>query len=112
VEEFKDRQIRFSPIDVSGLIADHFQPQPLELRNLVGPRPGIVYRTHADSDSTRLNFGGRTITFPEFFSVPLGFALKTPVFAIGDLPGDVEDQERIVLVQRLMQEGLIVRKGK
>jgi hypothetical protein len=57
-----------------------------------------------------VNFGARSIVFMDIFKDALDFALKTPSFAIGALPGDLADVERIVFVERLIQEGLVVRK--
>ena len=36
--------------------------------------------------------------------------VSTPAFAIRELPGDLEDEERVVFIERLMQEGLVIRK--
>ena len=44
------------------------------------------------------------------YHVNYNFALRTPSFSVGALPGDLADVERIVFIERLIQEGLIVRK--
>jgi hypothetical protein len=95
---------------VSGQVEAFFQPTALTLGDRVGPRRGVVYRTHRNDESVQLNYGGRSIVFPSFFREGLDFALNTPVFAIRDLPGELEDEERVVFIERLMIEGLVVRK--
>jgi ribosomal protein L16 Arg81 hydroxylase len=110
VDEFRDEMVKTFPIDVSGQILEFFQPAALTVNDIVGPRRGMVYQTHVTEDTVRLNFGTRTIVFPLFFRDALDFALNIPVFAIGKLPGEIEDEERVVFVERLIQEGLIVRK--
>jgi hypothetical protein len=40
----------------------------------------------------------------------LEFALATSAYAIRDIAGDLENEEKIVFIERLMQEGLVVRK--
>ena len=110
VDQFRDELVRTFPLDVSGQVLDFFQPAPLSLTDSVGPRRGIVYQMHSESEAVRMNFGGRSIVFPEFFGEPLNFALNTPTYAIRDIAGVLEDEEKVVFVERLIQEGLVVRK--
>ena len=110
VDQYRDELVKKFPLDVSGQVESFFQPVPLTAGDLIGPRRGIVYRMHAGDDSVRLNFGDRSIVFPSFFREALDFALNTRDFAIRDLPGELEDEERIVFIERLLQEGLVFRK--
>jgi ribosomal protein L16 Arg81 hydroxylase len=110
VDEFRDDCVKGYKLDVSGQVVDFLRPSPLLITDIVGPRRGIVYQIHPGEDSVRVNFGARSIDVLGIFKEALDFALKTPSFAIGALPGDLEDVERVVLIERLMQEGLIVRK--
>ena len=110
VDQFMDELVRKFPLDTSGQVVDFFQPTPFTAGDVVGPRRGIVHRMHAGDDSVRLNIGTRSIVFPGFFREALDFALNTPAFAIRELPGELEDEERIAFAERLVQEGLIIRK--
>ena len=110
VDQFRDELVQTFPLDVSGQIVDFFQPAPLTIADRVGPRPGIFYQMHNGGDSVRLNYGARSIVFRDLFGKALDFALKTPAYAIRDLPGDLEDEERMAFVERLIEEGLVVRK--
>ena len=110
VDQYRDELVKTFPFDVSGQVVEFFQPTPLAVGDVVGPRRGMVYRIHVGDDSVRLNFGTRSIVFPGFFREALDFALNTPTFAIRDIVGELEDEERVVFVERLMQEGLVVRK--
>jgi ribosomal protein L16 Arg81 hydroxylase len=112
VEQYLDEIVTRHALDISGQITDYFQPKPLALADTVGPRRGIVLQTHAAEDSVRLNYGARTITFPAFFREALEFALHQPAFVIGDLPGELQDEEKVVFVERLLEEGLVVRKRR
>jgi len=109
VDRFRERSVETFPLDVSGQVADFFQPVPIGLDDRVGPRRGIVYRVRSDGDSVRLNYGARTIVFPGFFQEALSFSLETPAYRVRDLPGELQDEERIVFIERLMREGLVVR---
>jgi hypothetical protein len=110
IDQFRDELIKSFPLDVSGQVFDFFQPVPLSLTDNVGPRRGIMYQMHPGDDSVRLNFGGRSIVFPGFFGESLNFALKTQRYTIGEIAGELEDEEKVVFVERLIQEGLVVRK--
>ena len=110
VERFKDEVVTKFPLDVSGQVTNFFRPAELKATHIVGPRAGIVYRMRHNEEIVRLNFGARTIDFLGLFREALEFALENSAYAIRDLPGDLHDEERIALVERLIQEGLVVRK--
>ena len=38
------------------------------------------------------------------------YALQTPSYPISAIPGDIANEERLVFVERLIQEGLLVHK--
>lgn len=110
LEQFRDEIIRRAPLDISGQVLSFYQATEIKLDDQVGPRAGLFYTLRKQEDAVTLNIGTRAITFPGFFGDALQYALTTSAFAIRQLPGDLEDGERIVFVERLMQEGLIVRK--
>jgi hypothetical protein len=88
---------------------EFFQPHPLALDDIVRSRPGTAYRISVGEDAVRLNVGARMLTFPGFFRQPLDFALNTSVYAVREIVGELENEERIVLVERLIAEGLVLR---
>jgi hypothetical protein len=110
MEEFRDKMVRSFPLDVSGQLLEFFEPAPLTGGDIVGPRRGMVYQLHALDDSVRVNFGSHSIVFPGFLTPSLDFALKTPAYAIRDVAGELDDDEKIVFIGRLVLEGLVVRK--
>ena len=57
------------------------------------------------------NFGARSIVFLGLFREALEFCLSTPAYAVREVKGDLADEERIVFIERLVEEGLIIRKG-
>jgi ribosomal protein L16 Arg81 hydroxylase len=110
VDQYRDELIKSFLLDVSGQIVDIFRPKALESGDLVGSRRGIVYRLHVADDTLRINVGTRTIVLPGFFREAVDFALRTPAFAIYELPGELDDDEKLVFIERLIQEGLVIRK--
>lgn len=110
VDQMLDELVSTYQLDVAGQVVDFFQPRQLALEDTVGPRHAITYQMHVEDDSVRINYGARAIAFRGFFREALEFALKNPSYTIRDLPGDLQDEERIVFTERLLQEGLVVRK--
>ena len=76
----------------------------------VGARRGMVYRIVPSEDSVVVLYAGRNIAFLDFLEEAVRFALETPGFRIRDLPGDLEDDEKVVVVERLIQEGMVAVK--
>lgn len=111
VNQYRDELVRSFPLDISGQVRDFFRPRSVALDDVVGPRRGTVYRIQADAEFVRVNFGARSITFLGLFREALQFALNTPAYAVREIRGDLADEERIVFIERLIEEGLVIRKG-
>jgi hypothetical protein len=110
VAQYKDELVRTYPLDVSDQIVDFFRPRPLSIDDVLGARRAIVYQMHNSGDSVRINYGARAIVFPTFFREALEFALNRPAYIIREIPGELQDEERIAFAERLVEEGLVVRK--
>jgi len=109
LDQFRDELVQSSPLDISGQIANFFEPAPLTLETLVGPRRGLVYRIEAGDDFVRVKVGTRSIAFPGLFRQTLEFALNTAAFTVGAIVGALEDETKIAVIERLIEEGLVVR---
>lgn len=111
VEQYRDEAVRAYPLDISGQVRDFFRPRPITLDDVLEPRRGSVYRVHVEADSVRVNFGARSITFLGLFREALEFALHTPSYTVREIKGDLADEERIVFIERLIEEGLVTRQS-
>jgi ribosomal protein L16 Arg81 hydroxylase len=117
-------QVQARPRHVLGLMAERFvlerpalipgQSRTLQLAaNLtldsrVRGRPGLIYRISQQRKKITLLCNSRQIAFPRFTAASLQFALCNPSFVPRDLPGSLTDSAKIVLIKRLMREGLVV----
>lgn len=110
LEQFCDEHVKKAPLDISGQVQSFFEPKPLTLHDQISPRDGLFFTVRTVDNSIRLNVGTRTIAFPDFLGPALHFALTTPNFMIRDLPGDLEDEEKTVFIERLILEALVIRK--
>jgi hypothetical protein len=110
LDAFRDEAIKRAQLDISGSIITAYQKEPLSPDDKVVARPALSFRMAAHPEAVTLKVGTRAITFPDFFAPALEFALNTPEFTGRDLPGELEDEERVAFIERLIQEGLITRK--
>ncbi|MEM8575600.1 MAG: cupin domain-containing protein [Pseudomonadota bacterium] len=79
----------------------------LGLDSVVGCRPFLSYRIEDGDESVRLRFHRNEISLPAYASAALRFALETPRFTVGELPDGLDDDGKVVLVRRLIREGLL-----
>ena len=61
-----------------------------------------------DESTASIYAFGRKITFPAHATEAVQFALKQPRFHVRELPGDLDEEGQLVLVRRLIREGLAV----
>ena len=76
----------------------------------LAPRPDLVYLVREETEELVLLFGATEISLPAFTLHAVRFALAGAPFAVRDLPGQLDDAGKLVLVRRLLREGLLVRQ--
>jgi hypothetical protein len=74
-------------------------------------RPHLVYLLREEGEQLSVLFGSTQITLPSFTRAPLERALSGTEFQVSDLPGPLDEAGKLVLVQRLIREGLLIRVG-
>jgi lysine-specific demethylase/histidyl-hydroxylase NO66 len=61
-----------------------------------------------DLESTTLRFEGKTVTFPAEVRDEVEFVVRSDdEFRPADIPGELDDESRLVLVRRLVREGFL-----
>lgn len=84
--------------------------------SLVGAQPQLIYQlqnrmNEAGQTSVELSCQGVDIAFPAHVRPALEMCLTQARFAVSDLPGDVDDDGKLVLVKRLIREGMMISHG-
>ncbi len=77
-----------------------------------GRRPNLLYRIKeqpADGNVKLQAYGGE-VTLPKHTLKPLVYALEHDDYQIKALPGDLDDAGKLVLIRRLVLEGLVMLK--
>ena len=79
----------------------------MALDSHVGGRTGLIYRCSEEGDRMTLHCHSTEISFPRSVSAAVAHALETPRFQARDLPGKLDDESKVVLLQRSIREGLV-----
>jgi ribosomal protein L16 Arg81 hydroxylase len=103
-----ERFIAERPAILSGQRATLQAAAVLTLESRVGGRQGLIYRVTEQHHRVTLLCNARRIVLPAAAAPSLQFALDTPSFRVGELPGSLTDAGKVVLIKRLMKEGAVV----
>jgi hypothetical protein len=72
-------------------------------------RPTVIADLERDLDGAALVFEGKRISFPAQADEAVAFAATAEgTFRAGDMPGDLDEPGRLVLVRRLVREGFLL----
>jgi ribosomal protein L16 Arg81 hydroxylase len=80
----------------------------LTLDSAVGCRSGLIYRSRVVDEIFKVEYHSSEIRFPVRAAASIAYALNTPRYFVRDLPGEIDDSGKLVLVRRLVQEGCAV----
>ena len=72
------------------------------------PRAEAVFHAEASEAEVTLHCFGNEVTFPEFVTPALNFVLSTPSFQVRELPDVMDEDGKLVMVRKLVREGLLV----
>ncbi len=80
--------------------------------SIISARPNLIYRINdvpgkgGEDDSVAVSVQGTVINLPAFAKDALAYALSAKNFTVADMPGELDEAGKIVLVRRLVREGL------
>jgi ribosomal protein L16 Arg81 hydroxylase len=79
----------------------------LGLDDEVRQRDAIISRIEEQDEKICLVYGGKRVKFPPFVEPALSFVQNTGTFKARSIPGDIDDESRLVLVRKLVKEGFL-----
>jgi ribosomal protein L16 Arg81 hydroxylase len=79
----------------------------LKIDSVVGARVEAVSRVVAEGKSAAIYAFGRKISFPAYAAEAVHVALRKTRFRVRELPGDLDNEGKLVLIRRLILEGLV-----
>jgi hypothetical protein len=92
-----------------GCLAELDRPPAIAPGSRFIARPHLVYLLREDGENLAVLFGSTQISLPSSTRPPLERALSGAPFGLAELPGPLDEPGKIVLVQRLIREGMLVR---
>jgi ribosomal protein L16 Arg81 hydroxylase len=72
---------------------------------------GVLPRVRVEDDAVELEFGERRLRLPDFAAAEVRALVDGGPWRPRDLPGDLDDEGRLVLVRRLLREGVLDASG-
>ena len=108
LSRFGDQWISACPPVLRGQIDQIVLIDQIKIDSVVGARPSVVSRIRTDGSSVSIYAFGRKISFPAHGGEAVRFALSQSRFSVRDLPGNLDDNGKLVLVRRLVREGLML----
>jgi bifunctional lysine-specific demethylase and histidyl-hydroxylase NO66 len=94
-----------------GVVAGTAFAQGLAAGDVVRRRIGLPHRLRPGADEVVLELPDRDVTFPRFTAAALRALLGDHPVVVGSLPG-MEEADQVVLVRRLLREGVLVPAGR
>ena len=107
LDHFADDLVSTRNALLEGQLEQVLRMPSVSVDDTAGCRPNLLYRWRVKDEQIVVSCYGAEMRLPEFAKEPLLYALETPRFRIGDLPGELDDAGKIVLVKRLIREGMV-----
>jgi len=107
LDHFADDLVSTRHALLDGQMAQVLRLSTLSARDRAGARPNLVYRWRMHEDQYVVSCYGSEMRLPEHAAEPARFALENADFVIEDLPGDLDDAGKLVLIKRLVREGMV-----
>lgn len=79
----------------------------LTVDDRAAPRPSLLFHLIKDEERVKVMAYGGQISLPIHAAESLEHALNADEYRIGDLPGDLDDAGKLVLIKKLVREGLV-----
>lgn len=79
----------------------------LSIDDRAGARPSILFHLTKDDERVKVSAYGGTISLPAHAAESLEYALNHDEYRIGDIPGELDDPGKLVLIRKLVREGLV-----
>lgn len=84
----------------------------LDLNSIVTRRPHVAYALREEGGATFIRCYGKEISVPAHAGEAVRYALATPDFTVSELPSSLEDQGKLVLINRLVREGILMMSNQ
>ena len=91
------------------LLSERFREDPLTPRSRLRRRVDLIVKAENEGETCVLRFSGRELRLPAHVWPALQFATTADEFAVHDLPDCLDPEGKLILVKRLVSEGILQR---
>ena len=92
---------------LDGALSRFYVRDALTVDSAVERRTNIIFRITRDHDAVTLAFGGKQIQLPDYVEPSLRYIAAATRFTVREIPGEIDDAARLVLVRSLLREGFL-----
>lgn len=107
---FRDKRLPVVPGQfIQALTVDEVTPD-----SIAGARPnmiGAIVPPEGEEGEVSFEVYGTEVTFPGFAAETLQAAISLPRYRVADLPGELDDAGKAVMVRELIRHGIVQRLG-
>ena len=111
LDKIRDRLVGTGAAFLDGQISELAGLHELTLSTVLQQRETGFSSVSLASDRVCLCYGGKRVTFPSHVESCLRFIQRTKKFSIQEIPGELDDESKLVLVRRLIREGFLRVSG-
>ena len=91
---------------IEGQMQQVMKLDTLTADSVVGARPSLLFQFTEDAERVTVSCCGRDTSLPAYASPTLRHMLSAESVRVGDLAGDLDDAGKLVLVRKMILEGL------
>lgn len=101
---------RFSPVTpprTRHRLVDFARTEALDVDMVCGPQPGLAIRRDAAVGTVELRSSTQALVLPEILGEELEYIAGSTRFRVGDLPGELDDEDKLQLTRTLVRGGFV-----
>lgn len=96
---------------LDGALSQVGAAEAITLDSTVRRRTNIIFRLVRNGDRVTLSFYGKKVELPDYVEASLRYVTQAAQFRVCEIPGEIDDAARVVLVRSLAREGFLIVDG-
>ena len=92
---------------LDGALSSANRVEAITPTSAVKRRTDIIFRITRDQETVTLSFYGKKIQLPAYTEPSLRYIVQTTRFTVRDIPGEIDDAGKVVLVRSLLRQGFL-----
>ncbi len=92
---------------LEGALSSAHRVEAITPASAVKRRTEIIFLITRDQETITLSFHGKKVQLPLYTEPSVRFIAATTMFAVRDIPGEIDDAGKVVLVRSLLREGFL-----